>query len=113
MAKFYGPVGFVMQVETERGVWEDKVFARNYAGDILQNHRRVDSTETLSNNTSLNNRISIVADDFALQNIPYIRYVYWNKSPFVVTMADYQYPRIILTLGGLYNGQQAPTTVCT
>lgn len=110
MAKFYGAIGFVQQVETSRGVWEDSVVERNYAGDILQNNRRIDTTETLSNNLSLNVRISIVADDFALQNVPYIRYVRWNHNPFMVTTADYQYPRIILTLGGLYNGQQASTS---
>lgn len=109
MAKFYGGIGFSKSVQTKPGVWEDHVFERKYAGDILQNTRRIQSSETLIDDVVVSNRISIVADDFATRNLPFIRYAVWNGNPFQITSYEYSYPRIILNLGGLYNGKQAST----
>lgn len=109
MAKYYGKIGFSKSVETKPGVWEDHICERSYAGDVLQNTRRIQNTENLIDDVVVSNRISIVADDFATQNLPFVRYAVWNRNYFQVTSYEYSYPRIILTLGGLYNGKQAST----
>ena len=46
MAKFYGVIGYAIQVETVPGVWEDQIIERNYRGDVLQNMNRWQSSET-------------------------------------------------------------------
>lgn len=109
MAKYFGQIGFSKSVETKPGVWEDQIEARCYAGDILQDSRRIQNTGNLIDNVVITNRISIVADDFATQNLPFVRYAVWNGNAFQVSSYEYSYPRIILTLGGLYNGKQAST----
>lgn len=109
MAKFYGSIGFSKAEQTKPGVWEDRVFERRYAGDILQNTRRIQNSGNLIDDVVVSNRISIVADDFATRNLPFIRYAIWNGNAFQITSYEYSYPRIILTLGGLYNGKQAST----
>ena len=109
MAKFYGEIGFSKSELVKPGVYEDRIIARQYAGDVLQNSRRIQNSGNLIDDVVVSNRISIVADDFATQNLPFARYVVWNGNAFEVTSYEYAYPRIILTLGGLYNGQQAST----
>ena len=109
MAKFYGKVGFVKTVETAPGVWSDGVVERSYAGDILQDNRRWANDGGVNDNFALSMRISIVADDFATQNLPEIRYVKWHGTAFTVSSIEFSYPRYVMSLGGVYNGQQAST----
>ena len=108
MAKYYGKIGFVQTTNEGNagGVYtEDTVVEREYAGDVLTSSRSWSNSETLNDNLTINVRISIVADDFATVNLPNVRYAYWRGNKFVVTNADdSQYPRLVLTLGGVYNG---------
>lgn len=104
MAKFYGKVGFSKTVQTSPGIWEEEIVEKNYYGDILQDHRKWQGTETLNSDFVVSNRISIVADDFASQNLPFIKYVEWFGVKMNVTSAQYNYPRITIDLGGVYNG---------
>jgi hypothetical protein len=104
MAKFYGPVGYVITEETEpgNGVWVEKTTERQYYGDQFKNTRRLQTTEALNDNVTVNNIISIVSDEFAVQNFHSIRYVGFMGANWKVTDVEVQHPRLILTLGGLY-----------
>lgn len=108
MAKYYGRIGFVQTTNegNARGVYtNDLVVEREYAGDVLQSARSWNNSETLNDNLTINVRISIVADDYASVNLPNVKYAYWRGNRFEVTNADdSQYPRLVLTLGGVYNG---------
>lgn len=105
MAKFYGKVGYVDTKQTSPGVWEEVVIdERNYYGDVMRNSKRWDSGENLNDNISINNSISIIADPFAYENFFAIRYVEWMGSFWKVTTVEPERPRLILTLGGVYNG---------
>ena len=109
MAKFYGQVGFVMTVEEpeDSGVWIEKAVERDYYGDVNRIVRRWDPKQEVNDDISLNNEISIVSDPYVTQNIPWIRYVVWNGVKWKVSSVEVQYPRLILSVGGVYNGQQA------
>lgn len=111
MAKFHGIIGFSQTVETSPGIWEDSIIEREYYGDILQNNRRWQQAETLNDNFTVSNKISIVADTFASRNLPFIKYVVWNGCRMKVTSAQYDYPRITIDLGGVYNGQKATASI--
>ena len=104
MAKFYGKVGYTETTETAAGVWTEGVTERNYSGDIIKNTRRWQNGDNLNDDLIINNIISIVADPFANQNIHTMKYVEWLGVKWKITSVDIQRPRLLLTLGGVYNG---------
>lgn len=106
MAKFYGPIGYAVTKETKPGVWEEKITERMYYGDLSRNTRRLQSTEQLNDNINIANEISIVADPFANENFHSMRYVEFMGAKWKITNVEVQYPRLILSVGGVYNGEQ-------
>lgn len=114
MTKFYGNIGFIKTKEIDPGVYVEKPIERPYKGDIIRNiHRWEQSQDSINSNININNSISIVADDFVVNNVPYIRYVEWMGGYWDITSVDVQPPRLILEIGGVYNkpeDQEDPTS---
>lgn len=108
MARFHGKVGYGTTVEKANGVWEDDIVERTYFGDVIRNSRRFRDAEKINDDLTVGNSISIVADEYARGNVGTIRYVEWAGSLWKVTEVEVQRPRLILRLGGVYNG---PTPV--
>ena len=104
MARFCGKVGYIETVESEPGYWEPKAIERTYYGDITRNTSRNQSGNQVNDNIIINNIVSIVADPYANENFQHIQYVKWLGTKWKVTNAEVQYPRLLLTLGGVYNG---------
>ena len=104
MAKFYGPVGYAETVETAPGVYVEKITERMYFGDLTRNTRRLQSSETLNDDINVANEISIVADPFARKNFHKMRYVTSRGAKWKISKVEVGHPRLILTIGGLYNG---------
>jgi hypothetical protein len=104
MNKFYGPVGYIKQKEISPGVWDDDIVERSYRGDIIQNIRKWEVSEYKNDDLTISNKISIIADPFAYENYSTIRYVLWFGVRWKVNNIEIQRPRIILTLGEVYNG---------
>lgn len=106
MAKFYGTIGYVTTAETRPGVWEEQITERNYAGDLIENRRMVQSSDQLNDNINIANEISIVADPYANGNFHAMRYVVFMGAKWKITNVRVAYPRLILTIGGIYNAPQ-------
>lgn len=107
MARFYGEVGFVDSVETSPGVWEEKVVKRqSYFGDVIRNTRRWENGDSVNDNLNISNSISIVADDYAKTHAYEIRYVEWMGARWEVSTVEFKSPRLVLTVGGVYNGPE-------
>lgn len=104
MAKFFGKIGYAETVETTPGVWEEKITEREYFGDLIRNTRSLQSGEQLNDNINISNEISIVADPFAYENFHSMRYIEFMNAKWKISSVDVQYPRLILSVGGLYNG---------
>lgn len=104
MAKFYGNIGYAEQVETVPGNWEEQISERPYFGDMGRNTRRLEGSQNLNDNINIANELSIVADPFAINNFHSMRYVEYMGAKWKITNVETKYPRLILTLGGLYNG---------
>ena len=104
MAKFFGSIGFAESVETSPGVWDEAITERNYYGDLSRNVRRLQSGDKVNDDVNVSNEISIVADPFANQNFHSMRYVEFMGAKWKINNVEVQYPRLILTIGGLYNG---------
>lgn len=107
MAKFFGPIGYSETNETSPGIWQEQISERNYYGDILRNVGRVRDGSGLNDDITVDNRLSIVADAFLNNNFHLIRYVSWMGVLWSVLSVDVQRPRLILTLGDVYNGKTA------
>lgn len=107
MAKFYGEVGYADSVETSNGVWEDDVTEVSYYGDVVQNSRKLITEGDLNPDLSVSNSISIVADAYANEHFFAIRYVKWAGALWTVTSVEVKSPRLLLRLGGVYNGPTA------
>lgn len=103
MAKYYGLVGFAEMIETRPGVWKEQIVARPYYGDLIRNIRNLQSSDQLNDNINVSNEISILADPYANENFHSIRYVEFMNAKWKVSSVSVQYPRLILTIGGLYN----------
>lgn len=105
MAKWYGGIGYAETVETVPGVYKETIVERNYYGDVLRNTRRLQSADQVNDNINVSDEISIVADPFANQNFHSMRYAWYMGTKWKITNVEVRYPRLILTLGGLYNGK--------
>lgn len=104
MAKFYGNIGFSTQRETKPGVWINEIVVKKYFGDIFKNTKSYQNTGNVNDDIRVSNDISIVADLFANKHCSDICYVELNGTKWKVANISIQYPRLVLTIGGVYNG---------
>lgn len=109
MAKFADLIGYGESVEIRPGVWEDQITERQYYGDVVRNSRKLSDGKYLNNDISVGNSISILADAYAYNHFFAIRYVKWAGSLWTVSEVVVERPRLILRLGGVYNGPTAVT----
>lgn len=109
--RFYGAVGYATDAETSPGVWTENITEKNYYGDVIRSARRLEtaslSSATLNDDVTLENSFSILADAYAYENFTKMRYVSWNGSNWTITNVEVRRPRLILTIGDLWNGNTA------
>lgn len=105
MAKFCGAIGFAVTEETRPGIYEEKITERNYVGDLIRNSRRLQTGSQVNDDINISNQVSIVADPYASQNFHTMRYATYLGTKWKITNVEVQYPRLILELGGVWNGQ--------
>lgn len=105
MAKFYGTIGFVVTEETKPGIWTETPVERKYYGDIIRYSSRWDKGESINDNININNEISIIADPYLNQHFSEMRYVEFMGAKWKINSINVERPRLILSLGGIYNGQ--------
>lgn len=104
MAKYFGRIGFAETVETAQSVYTEQIVEREYYGDLTRVSRQLQGSENLNDNLNIANQLSIVSDPYALNNFFSIRYVVYAGAKWKVNNVEVEYPRLILSLGGVYNG---------
>lgn len=110
MPKFYGKVGYVETVETAPSVWTERISEHNYYGDLIENQASWNhAQEQVNDNLNITNRISVLADPYAMEHFSAIRYVELFGALWKVSSVRVQFPRLILSIGGVYNGEQTGT----
>lgn len=105
--RWYGKVGYGVQTETSPGVWKDVITETSYFGNVVRNSREMRDGTKVNDDLTVNNSISIVADAYANANLLAIRYIEWLGTLWVVSTVEVQGPRLLMTLGGVYNGPTA------
>lgn len=110
MSKWFGKIGFTLPVrEIEPGVWDSPVEEHEYYGDVTSNRWKRQSSGEINDNLNLANVLSILADPFAFENHSYVAYVDILGTKWKVTDVELQYPRMILSIGGVWNGNSPGT----
>ena len=104
MAKFHGIIGYAISTEITPGVWTDVITSREYFGDVLRETKEWREANQVNDNLTIGNRISVVGDDFAYSNFSAMRFIVWAGVYWKVSSIEIQRPRLILSLGGVYNG---------
>ena len=104
--RFFGEVGYGETSEDPAGsgVWVDSITEVQYYGDVIRNTRQLKEGEKVNDDLSVNNSISIIADDYAVAHFFKIKYVRWEGVLWTVTSVEVKSPRLILSLGGVHNG---------
>lgn len=106
MAKWFGKIGYAETVETEPGIWEEKIVEHAYYGEMTKNYRRLQNSSEINDSINISNQISIIADPFAMNNFHTMCYAVYMGVKWKISDVEVQYPRLQLTLGGVYNGEQ-------
>ncbi len=107
MGKFYGKIGFIVTEEKQGspGVYEEVVTERTYYGEVIRNVKRWQGVADHRNDdVTIDAQISILSDEFMNKNLSHIRFIEWMGAPWNITSVEPQYPRLILSIGGVYNG---------
>ena len=105
MAKWFGKVGYSETVESAPGVHTPQITVHEYYGDVIRNSTRWSGNpESTNDNLTVNTQISIVIDPFAINNFYSMKWIEFMGAKWEITSVDPQPPRLLLTLGGVFNG---------
>ena len=108
MAKFFGPIGYAVRIEERPGFYTNRIEEHNQSGDITRNNSSWKaSPESTNDDLTLNHEVSILADPFAKNNIESMKYIRLMGANWKITSVRVQHPRLILSIGGIYNGPVA------
>lgn len=101
--KYYGELGYCEYREGEYSEYIPVWTKRNYYGDVIRFGRRLDVGVSIADDVTVSDSLSIVADPYALSHFHNLRYAEWQGAKWKITNVEINYPRMILTLGGMYN----------
>ena len=104
MARFSGLIGYVTQEESVPGVWSSVERTRKMKGNVIRQTASVVTGEGVNDNVSLNHRVSLIGDAYAFDNYFNIKWVKMDTKRWKVTSIEVERPRIIVSLGGIWNG---------
>ena len=107
MSKYFGKIGFGVTEETRPGVHVLTITEGEYYGDIVRNSRRLEGGSKVNDDLNINMTLSIVADPFAFNNFHQLKYAEYMGAKWKATSVEPQFPRLVITLGGVYNGEDS------
>lgn len=103
MAKYYGKIGYVFTSESSPGIYKPVTVERDYSGDILRSTNSFQNQDKVNNDIRVSAQLSIISDPYAIENSYALRYAWYEGARWRITSVEPRYPRIILSLGELYN----------
>lgn len=104
--KWCGKVGYSITKETKPGIWETRCEERTHIGEVTRTSSRwQNSPDSTNGDIHIQHTISVIADPFIKENFSLIKYIEFMGAKFKVTNIEVQYPRLLLTIGGVYNGE--------
>lgn len=110
MGKYYGKIGYETTEKIRPGVHMPTIVERDYYGNITRSMVKHEPSSGVNDNLNISNTLSIIADPYAYNHMSEIRYVWMYNARWKVTSVEDRYPRLILTIGGVYNDCDGKTT---
>jgi len=104
MARYSGKIGYAIGSETSPGIWESQITECDCKGDIITARRSNQQGENVNDNIVLNSTFSVLGDAFSYDNFLFIKYITFMGVKWRVTAVEVVRPRLLLTVGGVYNG---------
>ena len=112
MARFHGKVGYLITEDVGHGIHKERIIERPYFGDVNRQAYNWSAGSSLNDNITISNEFSIVADAFAYENLYTMKYITYLGTKWKITNANIARPRIILSIGGIYNAPHTSGTGC-
>ena len=110
MSRYAGKIGFAVTEETYPGVWTPVITEKSVKGEVLRNAYRSTSGESVNDNITISNRISVIGNPYLFENFQFIKYITWLGTKWIVTNVEVQYPHLILDIGGVWNEDASEPT---
>lgn len=104
MTKYSGLVGYVTQEQTSPGIWSSVEHPKKMKGDILRQTSSTQNDDKVNSDVTLSHRVSLIGDYHAFDYYFNIKWVELYGRKWEVSSVEIQRPRLILTLGGPWNG---------
>lgn len=105
MGRFSGKIGFSIPNETSPGIFESDIVEKGpYYGNVIRSSRYNTTTDGENDMFNISNQISVIADEFIYSNLSRMKYIYYLGIKWKITNAEVARPRLLLTIGGVYNG---------
>jgi len=104
MTKFAGLVGYATQEETVPGVWSPVEKPVMMKGDVISQASSVQNDGKVNSDITLNHRVSLIGDAYAFENYYNLKWIELNGMKWEISSVELRRPRLIVTVGGLYNG---------
>lgn len=102
--KATGKIGFSETAEVRPGVWQEIITERRARFEVSRLARRYDTGGHVNDELVASHEFSLIHDTYVMEHFSRIRYVTWEGTRWKVTYAEVAFPRIHLTIGGVYNG---------
>ena len=111
MAQYSGMLGYVMPAkEDPPGIWKPSAVVEKLGrGDLIGQTINNEDVGGLSDGITINNQLSIIMDPFVNKNLESLKYVILYGTRWEIKSMTINRPRVILTLGGVYNGEYPST----
>ena len=109
--KWFGEIGFNMEVEEQPGVFIPKIIKKQFYGDVIKDFWGEQQADKINADLRVSNRLSVVADPFLLNNFYKIAYVTLFGAKWTVSNVeqDPDRPRLTLSLGSIYKEEEEET----
>lgn len=96
---------------TPTSVWKDHYQERTYKADVINYGYKNQPNESINDDYKVTSKMSILAcDAFTLSHLNHLIYCEYLGVKWKITSVEVQRPRLIITLGGEYNGSESETT---
>ena len=102
--KWYGQIGFTDTQEIAPDVYDEVIVDPFYYGEIYRKSRQLNDSGYINGEINYQIEMSVLADPYLRHHIDTIRYVTIDGNKWTVTSVDpTTYPRLTLSIGGVYN----------
>lgn len=104
MAKYSGKIGYAATLETEPGVFTPSIVEKQHYGDIIREAVANRKAFSINDTAVINSRLSIIMTPYMVSNAHKMKYATVDGAKIKITNWEVLRPRVIITLGGAYNG---------